>query len=1079
MTQFYKRIIFIIILATFVQLLFAQPGRLQFIHKTQEDGLSSSSVSAIIQDYKGFMWFGTPDGLNRYDGYNYVIYKNNPFDSSSLINNVVITIFEDHKNNFLLGTENGLSLYNRNQKSFLNYMFDKSSPLNGLRCSVLKITEDTIGNLWLATNVGLIYFDRTRNQMHIYNHDPANPESLSSDYVEGVMIDKNNNLWVTTRKGLNRYISRTSEFEHITTSCTGEDLTNTIFTDLIEDREGNLWFASEDGLFCMKNNGKSFNNNCVHYKHDSKDDSSLTIDQVISLFVDNAGNLWVGTENGGINLFNKEKNSFSHYRRDDYDMHSLSTESIDDIYQDRTGNLWFGTYTGGLNIVVKNSNAINSFQNQPGASFSLSHNTVTCFLEGQKGSVWIGTDGGGLNLFDSQRNHFTRFNTRNCNIGSNAILCLAETSGHQIWFGTWAGGLVRFDPETNAFRSFTNKNSGNTDNNIFSVAEGDDNDLWLGSFEHGLLHYQIRENKFTEYNQTNSGLGNEMVVKIVKLPGKRLLIGTSTGFQIYYISEDRFANFAIDPKKSDCLSYDRVTDILVENDTSIWIGTPYGLNHFNPNTGLFKKFFKKDGLPDDFIRGLAIDKSSDLWVTTNKGVSRYHRATGQFKNFTKADGLQGNEFSERSILKLTDGSVLMGGTKGFNIIYPEKIVENTKVPDIVITDFKIFNKSVNPGDENSPLKQNISETKFLSLTHENSVLSFSFAVMDFTAPEKNQFAYKMEGFDEDWFYSGNKSEAIYTNLSPGDYTFRVKGSNNDGVWNEEGTSIRILILPPWWSTVWFRLIIISVVILLFTAILFSRFRQLKNQKLLLEKTVALKTAELFELNASKDKFFSIIAHDLKNPFNTIVGFSNMLKEDAGSGELGRIDELTALINDSATRTYHLLENLLDWANSQRNMISFIPVSINLTEILQEEFNLVDDLLKAKQINLSSHLDAPLMIMADRNMIRTVVRNLITNAVKFTNRMGAIEVNAVIVNDNVEIAVSDNGIGMTDETMGKLFRIDANLSTRGTGNEEGTGLGLFLCKEFVERHGGRIWVESREGKGSTFRFTLPVKFKNTD
>lgn len=1056
-----------------MQMLLAQPERLQFIHKTQDDGLSSSSVSAIIQDYKGFMWFGTPDGLNRYDGYNYAIYKNIPSDSASLINNVVRTLFEDHNKSLLLGTENGLSLYNRNQNCFLNYMFDKSSALNGLRCSVLKITEDTLGNLWLATNIGLIYFDRNENQILRYNHEPDNPLSLSSDYVEGVMIDKKNKLWVTTRKGLNQFVAKTSSFKHYTSSTTGEDLTNTIFTDIIEDREGNLWFASEEGLFCMTNNGASFKDNLIHYKHDSNDNSSLTIDQVISLLVDNSGNLWIGTENGGINLYNKEKNSFWHYRRDDYNMHSLSTESIDDIYQDRTGNLWFGTYTGGLNIAVKNSDAIISFQNQPGASFSLSHNTVTCFLEDHSGQIWLGTDGGGLNLFDIQSNHFKRFNTGNCNIGSNAILCLVETSDKLIWFGTWAGGLVRYDPKTNTFRSFTNKNSGNTDNNIFSLAEGDNNDLWLGSFEHGLIHYQISENKFTEYNQANSGLGNEMVVKIVKLPGNRLLIGTSTTFQIYYIAENRFITFTADPKKSQSLSYDRVSDILVENDTSIWIGTPYGLNRFNPNTGTFTKYFKKDGLPDDFVRGLALDNTTDLWVTTNNGVSRFNKTTGDFKNFTRADGIQGNEFSERSIMKLTNGSIWMGGTKGFNIIYPEKIVENTKVPEIVITDLKIFNKSVNPGDENSPLKQNISETKVLSLTHEKSVLSFSFAVMDFTAPEKNQFAYRMEGFDENWFYSGNKSEAIYTNLSPGDYTFRVKGSNNDGIWNEEGTSIRILILPPWWNTLWFKLVIISAILLIVTTILISRFRQLKNQKLLLERSVALKTAELFELNASKDKFFSIIAHDLKNPFNTIIGFSNMLKEDAGSGNLAKIDELAGFINNSATHTYHLLENLLEWANSQRGMISFRPVFINLTELLHEEFILVDELLKAKQINLRCNLDKPLMIMADRNMIRTILRNLITNAVKFTNRMGMIEVNIVIDNHDIEIAVSDNGIGMTNEMMGKLFRIDANLTTRGTGNEEGTGLGLFLCKEFVEKHGGKIWVESKEGKGSTFKFILPV------
>ena len=1056
---------------------YAQPKRLQFMKLTPDDGLSSSIVSSIIQDHKGFVWIGTPDGLNRYDGFKFVVYKNNPADSSSLVDNVVKTMFEDHNKNLLIGTENGLCLYDRGKDCFLNSMFDKSSPLSGIACSILKIVEDSKGNLWLATNIGLIYFDRIKNQIIHFTHDPNNPESLSNDNVEAVFIDRLSRLWVTTRKGLNLFLPEKSTFMHLTKSENfAEDLSNTVFIDITEDREGNLWFGSTEGLYCLKINKEAQITRLIHFQHDSHDKSSLSINQVTSLFVDDSGNLWIGTENGGMNLFDKENKKFWHYGIDDYDPQSLNNESIETIYQDKAGNLWIGTYTGGLNIAMKNRDAIIKYQNLPGAPFSLSHNTVTCFLEDHQDQMWIGTDGGGLNLFNEKKNQFKRFKVENSSLSSNAILSILEDSKNRIWMGTWAGGLVHYDFKNGSFASFTTKNSRIPDDNIYAVAEGYNDDLWLGSFEHGLIHYQINEKKFTDYTPENSGIGNQMIIKITKYSKSRLLIGTTMNFQIFSPDDGRFITYSFDKNNKNSLSYPRVTDILAENDSCIWIGTPDGLNRFNPITGSFIRYYEKDGLPNNFIKGLILHKSGELWVTTNGGVCRFGKTNGIihgiFKSFTKADGMQSNEFTERSILKAKNGSLLIGGTKGFNIVYPEKITENKTIPDVLITDLKIFNKSLKPGGKNSPLTQNITETKSLTLTRNQSVLTFAFAIMDFSAPQKNKYAFMMENFDKEWIYPENVEEATYTNLNPGNYIFRVKGSNNDGLWNETGTSIRITILPPWWSTLWFRIIVVFAIILIFTLFFLSRVRQLKNQKILLEKTVATKTAELNELNASKDKFFSIIAHDLKNPFNTIIGFSEMMKESVKLNDSATFYEYSVMINTAAVQTLRLLENLLEWANSQRGNLSFTPVPINLSELIKDEFIMVDEMAIGKNIELKNYVNDSLTIIADKNMIRTILRNLITNGVKFTHRNGQVQVNAVTYKNHVEIAVSDNGLGMTKETMAKLFRIDANLSTHGTDNEKGTGLGLFLCKEFVEKQGGQIWVESEEGKGSTFKFRLP-------
>jgi signal transduction histidine kinase len=368
----------------------------------------------------------------------------------------------------------------------------------------------------------------------------------------------------------------------------------------------------------------------------------------------------------------------------------------------------------------------------------------------------------------------------------------------------------------------------------------------------------------------------------------------------------------------------------------------------------------------------------------------------------------------------------------------------------------------------------ISEAKEIKLNWDQSVFSFSFAAINYIHPDKNQYSYIMEGFEKYWNSTdASRRYVTYTNLDPGEYTFKVKASNNDGVWNEKGTSLKIIILPPFWKTWWFKVILFSSLFIIIISIFRFRVRQLKKQKILLEKSVAIKTAELYELNASKDKFFSIIAHDLKNPFNTIIGFSEMMKESIKLNDSATFYEYADMINTSAVQTLRLLENLLAWANSQQKKIAYTPVPINLSELVTDEFIMVDEMATGKNIEIKSYINDTITVLGDKNMIRTILRNLITNAVKFTHKNGKVEVNAITRNNQLEIAVSDNGIGMTQETAAKLFKIDANLSTLGTENEKGTGLGLFLCKEFVEKHGGKIWVESQEGKGSTFKFLVPL------
>ncbi len=824
---------------------YAQAPRLQFRYLTPDEGLSSSLVTSICQDHKGFLWIGTYEGLNRYDGLSFKVYKADPTDSTSLVENLVRTIIEDRENNLLIGTNNGLCLYNRVNDRFLNYRINELSPLRGIDCVIIKIREDSLRNLWLATNVGLIYFDRNKNTIKRYMYDPNNPGSLSNNEVEDVYIDKDGRLWVTTQKGLNVFQPETGTFVHIVHSeSKQDDLLNTFFICITQDREGNLWFGSTDGLFCLRNNSNIQTTKLIHYQYNPADNYSLSNNRVKCLYIDENENLWIGTENGGINLFDKKNKRFLHYRHDEYDPKSLNKENIQAIYQDRTKNLWVCTFTGGLNLASKNNDAIIHYKSLPGALLSLSHNTVSSFLEDHLGQIWVGTDGGGLNLFEKNINRFVRYNVENSRLSSNTILCMIEDSKNNIWMGTWAGGIIQYDKRTNSFKSYTTKNSDIPDNNIFTILEGDHDDLWLGSFEKGLIHYDIKENKFTKYVRTDSSTDYSYIIKIVKDNAGRLYIGSSDGFQIFYPDKNHFISYSHDPNNINSLSHRSVLDILVENDSCVWIGTENGLNQFNPNNGSFILFSKKDGLPDNDIKGLVFDKSGLLWITTNNGVCRYNQKTKDFKNFFKSDGLQSNEFFFRSTFRTKDGVLLIGGTNGFNMIYPEKMIKNMNIPQVLITDFKIFNEPVKLGLDGSPLEKQISESEQLVLSHKQSVLTFTFACMDFTAPEKNQYAYMMGNFDKKWIYSGNKREATYTNLDPGEYTFRVKASNNDGVWNEQGTSIRIIINPPFWKTWWFQLL--SIISCIIAVIIFYMIRTnaIRKRNKELEINVENRTQEL-------------------------------------------------------------------------------------------------------------------------------------------------------------------------------------------------------------------------------------------
>jgi signal transduction histidine kinase/streptogramin lyase len=760
----------------------------------------------------------------------------------------------------------------------------------------------------------------------------------------------------------------------------------------------------------------------------------------------------------------------------------LNNNGIWCFHRDREGILWIGTSGGGINYYNPKKERFKLFTHNSNNLKSLSYNFAGSLFEDYEGLIWIGTDGGGVNVYNPKTGSFKTFKNEPGNpysISGNVIRGIAEDKDHDMWIGTWDAGLNRYDRKTGRFFRYMpdSKNPSSISNKtIWNIFIDHNNTLWISIYNIGIDLFDLKKGvikRFRSNPEIPGSISGNNSWFFFEDPEKKMWVCTQNGLDLYDSLTEKFKVINFPDNDIGAFYKDKAG--------YIWVGTnTKGLFMCNKDGTILKTYNVTNVLPNNRIHAITQDNKGDIWISSNNGISRLNPEIQSIRNYTKEDGLQGDQFYQQSFLKTRKGELYFGGYSGLNSFFPDSLKDNDFIPPVYITDFQIFNKPVVYAVPGGQFQTHIGEAKEIKLNWDQSVFSFSFAAINYVHPNKNQYSYIMENFEKDWNSTdASRRYVTYTNLDPGEYTFRVKASNNDGVWNEKGTSLKIIILPPFWKTWWFRVIVLSAILIIILLIFRLRIQQFKKQKILLEKSVALKTAELNELNASKDKFFSIIAHDLKNPFNIIIGFSEMMKESVKLNDSATFYEYAVMINTSANQTLRLLENLLEWANSQRGKLSFIPVPINLKELITEEFVMIEEMAIGKNIELKSLVDDSLTIVADTNMIRTILRNLITNAVKFTHKGGQVMVNAVTYNNQLEVAVSDTGIGMSGETMAKLFRIDGNLSTRGTENEKGTGLGLFLCKEFVEKHNGKIWVESEEGKGSTFKFLLPMDTDSQD
>ena len=1058
-----------------------------FTNYSINNGLSQSVVNCQFQDSKGFIWIGTQNGLNRFNGETFDVYSYNPADSCSISNNWIYSIAEDSEGNLWIGTKGGLNKYLVGKNKFKRIAYQ-----TGFTYDVTQYCYDIIclknGTVLINTPPVLSVYDPDKKSFShfqsILNYDGA-----VKDVKIPMLEDADGKIWIGSTKGLASFSLQAKQFSYFSfLNSRGDMIDDVNVTALFKDRKGKLWVGTASGLFNYNMTSNHFE--AFQFSLAPNGNNPFENTCIRTILEDKNGNLIIGAEGRGlfvVSLYAQNPVTIQNYTTENSEIgHNI----VQSLIIDQSENLWIGTLQGISKTDLKKKK-FNLYRrsNSPN-SINLLGNVIASIYKADNDILWIGNWGQGLNLVDRKTNQVEHFSTQlsgNHKLSNDFIHVIFEDSDHHIWLGT-RNGIMIYDKSGNRFVPYFEyfKNSALPafkNVRISMIIQDESFNYWIGT-QNGL--YKINLEKSTvevfqkELDKTHQ-LSANLVYDLLEDSDGLIWIATVGGLDVYNPASKKINHFR---KKEKGLSDDFIITLCEDTKDRIWIGTATYVNVFSKSDSSFTYYSQEQGLPNNRIFGILKDKNNDLWLATGKGLCQYDERQKRFRTFTLEDGLQSLEFNLRAAYSCKDGEMLMGGMNGFNSFYPDSISKNPYIPNLVFTSFYITKGT-------SKEYVNLEQSPEVVLNHSVYSFTVEFAALEYTNPQKNSYAYQMEGISDEWVDIGNRKFVPFSGLQPGEYTFRIKGSNNDGVWNNREISLRIILLPPWWKSISAYIIYLVLMILAIVLFIKMRERKLKHDKKILEQKVLERTLqieeqnqliisknqELKELNSTKDKFFSIIGHDLGNQFNIIVGFSEILISNLKRLDASKIEYHLTNIYNSSRHANELLENLLTWAKMQTKTINFHPEVLNVHSKIIESIDLLEGAYTKKNIEITVVANNKIQIFADANMFSTVFRNILANAIKFTPENGIISIHTDKKEGFCEISVQDSGVGISEENIQKIFRIDSNHSTLGTNGEKGTGLGLVLCKEFIEKHNGEIWVESAEGQGSHFTFTLPLKDQN--
>jgi signal transduction histidine kinase/ligand-binding sensor domain-containing protein/DNA-binding response OmpR family regulator len=1064
----------------------SQTTNFQFRRLDVNDGLSHNQVSCFLKDRKGFLWIGTITGLNRFDGYTFKTFLNDAEDPSSITNNSISGLFETPDGRIGVLTSGGLDIYDPKTEKFNHDLTGFYKIPQG---DILNVTTDPDHNVWFVhATRGLIRYDAQQLRTIVLRDASSNIDSINAKSFSSYASAEQDHGWLVHRNGMLEKIHFTGDaYEVVYKNDFLSELNNKRILDyrLIIDRDGDVWvFVKDDpqGIYFFESVSHKF----IHL-HQKSERGRLNSNIVSGIAQSTKGSIWAATDHGGVNIIDKKTLTVQYILNRPEDDRSIAQNSVNTIYSDPQGIIWLGTFKKGVSYYHESLIRFPVYKHYPLATKGLPFGDVNRFAEDENGNLWIGTNGGGLLYFDRRTNTYKQFlhNAEDPNsISSNVIVSLLIDYEKKLWIGTYYGGLNVYDGKKFIRYTYDEKNpEGVSDQNIWEIFEDSRKRLWIGTMHGGVSLFNRSTNTFSHYKYDDiNSVKSNYIAAITEDKKGNLWFGTAAGLDMLDRESGRFSHFHSDKTVKGNISDNYIFDVKEDSRGRLWIATKNGLNLFDEKTKSFTQFHDRDGLPHNTVLTIVEDNQGTIWLSTSNGLSSIITTDDnkdfQFRNYDEADGLQGKQFNENAAFKTRNGELIFGGADGFNIFSPEALGVNKNPPQVVLSSFQLYNKTVRPGEEIDGkvlLPVSITESSEVTIPAGQNVFSIEFAGLNFFNPEKNQYQYMLEGFHKQWLSADSKSRMVtFTNLNPGRYTFRVRASNNDGFWNYEGTSLKVNVLPPFWKT---RMAFVLYCLAIISALLVVRKLIQKRERIKFDREQERKeTTRMHELDMMKIKFFTNVSHEFRTPLTLILTPLERMLRKTKDAELQQQYEL---IQRNAKRLLNLVNQLLDFRKLEVQELKLNTSEGDIIRYIEETVFSFSDLSEKKDIRLSfqSSVDS-FETHFDQDKIEKILFNLLSNAFKFTPEHGAVCVTTTLKDTeegkNLVVTVRDTGIGIENDKLDKIFERFFQNDLPKTMVNQGSGIGLSLTKEFVKVHGGSIEVESQPGVGSCFTITLPLQ-----
>lgn len=1051
MSKLKKIVIYLFFLCLGMHSAFSEtPEQITFSYISINEGLSQSTVFSIDQDKRGNMWFATYDGVNKYDGYAFTVYQHNEDDPNSIANDISRIVKTDSQGRVWIGTRDGLSRYDEEKDIFQNFFYEK----NGKHLQVNGIEEISPEQLLISTPEGLIMFDIKESKFIDDSFSTAMHKTIAS-----TLYRHDDQIYIgTSTDGLYTYSITQKTFEKVIPILGTKQI-----QAILQQSPTRIWVATEGaGLFLINPKTKEIKN----YLHSPSNPKSISSNYIRSLAMDSQNRLWIGTFND-LNIYHEGTDSFASYSSNPVENGSLSQRSVRSIFMDSQGGMWLGTYFGGLNYYHPIRNRFKNIRNIPYKN-SLSDNVVSYIVEDKDKNLWIGTNDGGLNLYNPITQRFTSYTLQEDEsargIGSNNIKAVyVDEKKSLVYIGTHAGGLSILHRNSGQVENFNQRNSQLVNENVYAILPDGEGNLWLGTLS-ALVRFNPEQQSFTTIEKEKDGtpVVSKQITTLFRDSHKRLWIGGEEGLSV-------FKQEGLDIQKASILPVSNVTKLFTNciyeaSNGVIWVGTREGFYCFNEKDKQIKRYNTTNGLPNNVVYGILEDSFGRLWLSTNRGISCFNPETEKFRNFTESDGLQSNQFNTASYCRTSVGQMYFGGINGITTFRPELLLDNPYTPPVVITKLQLFNKVVRPDDETGILTKNISETKSITLKSWQTAFSIEFVVSNYISGQHNTFAYKLEGYDKEWYYLTDSRTVSYSNLPQGTYQFLVKAANSDGKWNPIPTALEIIVLPIWYKT-WWALLIFFATFAGFITFVFRFFWMRKSMEAQLEIERRDKEHQE-EINQMKMRFFINISHELRTPLTLILTpLQEIINKISDRWTRNQLE----YIQRNANRLLHLVNQLMDYRRAELGVFELKAKKGNAHQLIQDNFLFYDKLARHKKITYTLHSELEdKEVLFDANYLELIVNNLLSNAFKYTESGQSITVTLKEENGWLLLQVSDTGIGIPINKQGKIFERFYQIESE----HVGSGIGLSLVQRLIELHHGRIELDSEENKGSTFSVYLP-------